>query len=724
MRRFFISLFIILLSISTQIGYAQKVDVYSRPLQSERSRDYDVIHYLIKLWFDEEAKTFWGENTITISPFKDGFTECVLDAETFTVTSVKDENGKSLKFEQPPHQLIINFSKQYNYEDTLSFTVFYSAKNPSVDSTKFGMSKRYALGLSFIEESPDNPSLIQALSFPTGARHWYPCYDHPNDKTTQEMIVTVKSEYKALSNGRLVSVKEDKKKRTKTFHWNQDLPHPTYLSVLVAGPYEVIEDSLGSLPINYWVYKKDLKDAMRSFHKTPEIIAFFNKEFGCDYPWAKYDQITIPGIGGGSECTSATIIGQTTIHDERAEQDFPSHWLVAHEAAHQWWGDLITLRDWGHTWLNESFGTYFDYFYTKHELGEDEGALNLLNKKNSYLYEAHNRYIRPIVFHCWDYPVQNFDRHTYPKGAAVIHMMRWILGEKPFQKTISHFLHKHAFHPVDTHDFLTAIKEATGQNFDWFFEQWLFKPGHPVFDVSYSWDPDSKNIQMKITQVQNTSKGIPIFKTPVIISIVTPEGKKSEKVWLKERVEEFAFSCDQKPLMVRFDEGNYLLKEWTFEKSVDELLYQLKNDDVIGRMWAASELGKFKGNPRVTDALIHSAKNDPFWAVRRDAVYSLSGVQDEKHIEFLKSKAKDENSKVRAAALDRLGNLKRAELVYFFKERFENDDSYVARAEALRAIGKCGSKSQMSFLEKAAKMKSPRNVLKRAAEWAIGQINK
>lgn len=722
LRRFV--LFLIGIIVISQFFFAQKMDVYERPLQSERSRNYDAIHYRVQFRFDESQKTFWGENTIRISPLTDNFTNCILDAETFTVTAVEDINGKRLQFKQPEHKLVVEFPEAYQYGDTIIFTVSYKSENVKADPTKFGMRKNYAIGLTFVDETPNNPRLIQALSFPTGARHWFPCYDHPNDKATQEMIVTVRKDYKVLSNGKLLSVKENKSNKTKTFHWLQDLPHPTYLSTLIAGPYVVVEDSLGSLPINYWVYPKDEKDALRSFRKTPEIIQFFNQEFGYKYPWAKYDQITVPGIGGGAECTSATLIGQSTIHDEKAEKDYPSHWLVAHETAHQWWGDLVTLRDWGHTWINESFGTYFDYIFTKHDLGEDEGAVNLLNKKNSYLNEAQNRYIRPIVFHQWEYPGQNFDRHTYPKGASVIHMMRWILGETPFKKTISHFLNKHAFKPADTHDFLTAIKEVTGKNLDWFFEQWLFSPGHPVFDVLYDWDSDSKMLSIRIEQVQDTTKKIPIYKTPLRLGIVTESGKRVEKVWLKSQLEEFQFICDKKPLLVRFDEGNYLLKEWTFEKSKEELLYQLKNDDVIGRMWAARELEKFNEDPSILTDLIKIASDDKFWAVRLNAINAIGKFQGNVVFEILKKKAKDENSKVRAAAFRILGDKNQSDLVPFFMERFEKDNSYVAQAEIIRAIGKCGDKSMIKFLKIVEKMKSPRNVLKNAATWAIQEINK
>jgi len=711
-------LFIFMISL---MSYGQDIDIYDRPLQTERSRDYDAIHYRISLRFDEDRKIFWGENTITISPFSDGFTQCVLDAETFTVTSVQDAIGESINFEQSDGQLFLCFSESYDYDDTLSFTVCYNSEKAVADAKKQKRSRR-APGIAFFEASDDHPAIIEAISWPIGARHWYPCYDHPNDKSTQEVLLTVRNTYAALSNGRLVDVTEDEKNKTKTFHWLLDRPHSTYLSMFVTGPYAVIQDSLGSLPINYWVYKKDKKNGLRSFHKTPKVIAFFNEEFGYPYPWSKYDQVIQPGFGGGMECTSATLIGEGTIHDERAEQDFPSHGLVAHEAAHQWLGDLVTLRDWGHTWINEGFGTYFDYVFARYDLGDDEGAVNLLNKKNSYLNEAHNRYMRPIVFHHWDRPQQNFDSHTYPKAAVVVHMMRWILGETPFKKTISHFLHKHAFGPADTDDFLTAIKEATGQNLDWFFDQWLYKPGHPVFRVNYAWNEGTKHLNMRIAQVQDTSAGVPVFKMPVVIGIVTPQERSSHKVWLNNQVEEFHFPCEERPLMVRFDEGNYLLKEWTFEKSVDELLYQLINDDVIGRMWAATELGQCEADSRIVEDLMKSAKRDPFWAVRREAVNVLGGFGNANHISFFRQKAQDKNSKVRTAALRALGDLKQSKLVPFFKERFEKDDSYVAQAEALRAIGKSGKQSDQLFLRKAKDMKSPRRILERAADWALKQL--
>jgi len=695
---------------SIQFSLAQKIDVYERPFRYERSNDYDVLHYRLKLTFDLDNKTFGGENTVILTPFKDGFNKCVLDAEEFTVTEVINHRYIPLKFEQTEKHLTVYLARHYNYHDTVSFTVKYHGEG----STR---------GLFFSDESPRNPQMVSTDSWPNDARTWFPCYDYPHDKVTAEVIITADSKNKILSNGRLVSVTEDKKNNTKTYYWYQEQPHSTYLFMLAIGPFAVIEDSFGSVPINYWVYENDVEDAKWIFAKTPYMMDFFNKLYGYEYPWAKYDQVQTPTQGGGAEATSATILGEV-VHDRKAEQDYSWEGIIAHELAHQWWGDLITLRSWDHTWLNEGFGTYSDHLYKRYAWGEDEGAVDLLNKKNGYLREAHNRYMRPIVFNRYTRPHDNFDSHTYPKAAIVLHMLRFILGDEPFFRTLQHFLHKHEFQPVDTQDFMLAVKEVTGQNMDWFFEQWLYKPGHPFFEISYTYDDNAKKVKLKVIQTQDKWERVPIYKTPVIIGITTPDGKFSKKVWLKEKTEEFEFSVEQKPLMVRFDEGNFLLKEWTFNKSVEELLYQLKNDDVTGRMWAASELIKHGDDYNAINALIDCAYNEPFWAVRRDAVGALARLGREKDMEFFKAKCIDENSKVRAVCIRALGDLKKPELVDFFKECFEKDGSYLVQSEALRSLGKCGDKSLIPFLEEAAKMKSPRRVFRRAADWAIKEINK
>ncbi|MFA5816783.1 MAG: M1 family metallopeptidase [Bacteroidales bacterium] len=707
---------VLLFVLISNIAYGQKVDVYQRPIQVERSRDFDAIHYKIMLNVDLDKKRLTGENQVTMSPLNDQLSKCVLDAEYLVVSSIINRDGKKLSFEQKDNQVFIELNHSYNHIDTIQFTVKYTLDKPN-------------LGLRFIDESPTNPRLVSSDCFPNKARQWIPCYDYPNDKVTTEMIVTVDEKYKVLSNGRLVSVTDNRQPATgnrqpatKTWHWSQDLPHATYLINLSIGDYEVIADSLGSLPINYWVYHWHADDARRSFSKTPRMISFFSKLYGYNYPWAKYDQVITPYMGGGAEATTATLLGEGVVTDKNAEQDFSWERVIAHEIAHQWWGDLITLRSWEHTWLNESFGTYSDYLYTRNEYGEDAGAYDLLGKKNQYLNEAHNRYIRPIVFNQYDDPGDNFDSHTYPKGANVLHLLRYILGDETFFRTLSTFLHENAFKPVDTHDLMKTVKEVSGKNMDWFFEQYIFSPGHPVFEVTKSWDELRKTLKINIIQKQDSLPPVPIYTVPVNLGFSFADKKVVKEVWLKNKVESFEFAFDSEPLMVRFDEGNYLLKECTFKKDLKELLYQAEHDDVIGRLSAVDELKTFGGDQYAIKEWSKRAAEDSFWAVRQAALVNLARFSGKIHLDLINACTKDESSKVRQSAVRILGDLKDPALVKSFKKIFEKDNSYVVQAEALRSIGKCGGKKEIAYLAKASAKVSYRNVVGKAAADALASI--
>ncbi len=688
---------------------AQQVDVWNRPVQIERSRTCDFIHYRVSLTLDLDEKVFWGENRITLTPLADDVDRLVLDVEEIVIEAVTDAVGEELPFVQSDSSVAVTLQRVLSYGDTVDFTVVYRGDDPQE-------------GFFFDDAADDHPQMVSTDSWPDEARRWIPLYDYPNDKVTHEFIITVPEGNKVLSNGRLVGVSEDHDAGTTTWHWSQEQPHATYLFMLAVGPLTVIEDSLGSLRINYWVYPEDVEDARWIFAKTPRMIAFFSDLFEYPYPWAKYDQVTTPHVGGGAEATSATILGDGVIHDRRAEQDFSWETVIAHEIAHQWWGDLITLREWSHTWLNESFGTYSDYLWTRHESGEDEGAWALLGKKNAYLNEAHTRYQRPVVFNRYERPHDNFDSHTYPKGACILHQLRFILGDGPFFRTLSAFLHEHAFEPVDTHDFMKTIKDVTGQNMDWFFEQYILSPGHPVFEINSSWDETRGRIRLDVAQVQNRDHGVPIYRTPVQIGIVAASGKRVETVWLEHERDTFFFDSTEKPLLVRFDEGNWLLKEWTYQKSVEQLLYQVRHDDVIGREWAVRQLARVVDDPRVGEELAVAAKQDPFWAVRVAALEGLADMHGPESVPLLRQAAYDGNSQVRSVAIRVLGETEDPTLMPFFLDRFEADDSYQVQAEAVTAVGRAGNANQLDFLRRASLMPSPRDVIRRAAEWAMEEI--
>ncbi len=688
----------------------QTVDYAKKPLQSERSRSYDALHYLISLRLDLDRKSFEGSTTVTVSSLRDGLEACVLDAEEFTVTSVVSDYGTPLKFEQSDKELKVVLPRPAKFGEIVTFTCAYGGREPRQ-------------GLKFVDETPENPRLVWSDSWPDNVHHWFPCFDYPNDKATSEIVATVKAGLKVASNGRLVGVFEDPAARTVTYHWSQDLPHSTYLIFLAAAPYVIVRDSYRNLPVNYWVYPQDEAKARPTYGKTPEMIAFFSQLFGYDYPWQKYDQVSVP-LGGGAESTSATAMTSRIMVSAADEPDFSAIGIVSHELAHQWWGDLITLRSWGHAWMNESFGTYSDYLYFRHAMGDDEGAVNLQNKLAAYLREAHTRYIRPIVSDRYDKPEDVFDSHSYPKGALVLHMLRSILGDEIFFKTLSQFLHRYAFDAVDTADFIRSVKTVTGQNLDWFFDQWLFKPGHPMFDIRSEWDPARKAVRLKVAQVQDLAKGVPVFRVPVSVKVVTAGQAKIHRVWIREREETFEFPAETKPLLVRFDATNELIKEMTFPKETAELLYQLRSDDVIGRMAAAAELGAVQDQPGVPAGLSWSARSDPFWAVRRAAVEALARRPESDVTAVLKKACQDSNSSVRSAAVQALGASKDKRLAAFYKDLFGKDKSVRVRAEALRALGLTGDASLVPFLRESAAAPSHQNMIRRAAEEALKQLGK
>jgi aminopeptidase N len=686
-------------------SFGQTVDWSKKALQSERSRSYDALHYLIKIELDLEQKTFGGATTVTVASFREGLATCVLDAEEFTVKSVVSADGLPLKFDQTAKELTVQLPRPYKFGEELSFTCFYHGRDPKI-------------GLRFMPETTDNPRIVFSDSFPENVHHWFPCFDYPNDKVTDEIVATVKSGLKVAANGRLVSVIEDKVAGKVTYHWSQDLPHSTYLIFLAAAPYVVVRDSYGTLPVNYWVYPQDEAKVKPTYGKTPKMIEFFNRIYGYDYPWQKYDQVSVPS-GGGAESTSATAMTHRIMVDEKSEPDFTAIGIVSHELAHQWWGDLITLRSWAHTWLNESFGTYSDYLYYRYEKGDDEGAVNLLGKLNAYLREARTRYIRPIVSDRYDEPGDMFDSHTYPKGARVLHMLRSLVGDEPFFKTLSHFLHRYAFDTVDTADFIRSVKTVTGRNLDWFFDQWLFKPGHPVFEVKSEWNAASKVIRLNVAQVQDFSRGVPVFRVPVSIKLVSPGKTDIRKIWIEKREETFEFPFEEKPLLVRFDEDSVLVKEITFPKERDELIYQLGHDDVIGRMDAAGGLLAFKDDPQTAAALTTSLLSDPFWAVRKSALEAVAQLRVKDIPAVFKKACQDTDSQVRAAALVALGDLNDRAHLEFYKDLFQKDPSYRVQAEALTAIGKTGDPSAAPFLKQAAAVPSYRDLVRRAAETAL-----
>jgi len=718
------------LFIFSQLISAQNSDIYKRPFQSQPDFDLDVLHYEINLKINDHDKTFYGKTSIDFKVLKSKVDTVRFDTETFRVTRVEYDTS-SLSFVQADGSVMIIPDTPIYRDEERKYTIHYQSDGKIADPAEYNMGGVRVLGLGFFDQSEDNPALVQTHSFPEGARHWFPSNDHPADKATSSIITTVRSDWKVLSNGVLndkttnwkrlqngMRIRTEGSGDSTTYRWDLDLPNSTYLYVMVAGPFEVVQDYHGDIPMSYWVYPQDKENAHRSFHRTPEIMRFFEKEYGTPYPWPKMDQITIPGIGGGAESTTATILGEKTIHDEKAEKDYPSHWLVAHEAAHQWWGDYITMGNWHHAWLNESFATYGEYLYSSYLYGKDESKINLWKKKQSYLNEYKNRYSRPMVHPYWQYPNQNFDSHIYPRGAAVLHMLRQIVGDKTFKEFQEVFLNKYAYGNPVTDDLIKVVNEVSEKDLTWFFKQWVLSAGHPQLDIKTEWKGDELTVHINQTQIGR--KTPTKYYLPTTIAFFYKNEIVKKEIIIDRKRSIHRFKMKKEPLFVRFDPENDLLVEVNQNYSYNGLLSQLKRDNVIGRMEASKALKAYLEDPKTIRALKRSAVHDRSWFVRKAALESVAREMSSK--DFLIAFIREKNSQPRRVIVSEMSKYYPADAARLIRKYLDTDESYIVQAEMIRQLGRVGDESDIEKIEFYNKQWSPRKILRNASVKALAEL--
>jgi aminopeptidase N len=657
------------------------------PYQWPRDHDYDVEHYRIVLEFDWSKKSVIGETTITFRPFRSDLNEVEFDAGDMTINSVKLAQGSPLTFRyEGGEKLYVALDRAYPAGADVSVTIEYTAAPKK--------------GLTFItptEAEPHQPYQIWSQGESETNHYWFPCYDYPNDKATSELIATVEDKYQVISNGTLVSVLPNPKTRTKTWDWRLETPTSSYLISIIVGEFAEIGQSFKKIPVDSYVYRDELANGRLSFAKIAQMVAFFSEKTGCDYPYAKYSETTVRDFGGGMENISATTLTDRTVHDRRAALDVSSDELISHELAHQWFGDLLTCRDWGQTWLNESFATFFEALWTEHDKGRDDYLYEMLRNQQQAL-QAWNRGLRhPIVTDRYESPDSMFDVYTYQRGGAVLNTLRYLLGEELFWRAIHHYVEKYQAQTVETPQLIIAIAEATGQSLDWFFDEWVYKMGHPVFEITPLYDEAAKTLKLTVKQTQKPDDQRPwfrspdYFRTPVDIAVTTASGEKVQRVWLDQPEKEFTFALDSKPLIINFDRGNYLIKEARFDRSDDELTYQLLHDtDVTGRLRAAMEV-KTRRSETAEKGLAEAADRDPFWGVRLESVRGLSGLKTEGARRALLEAVKDPDSRIRREAIRGLATFKDPKLAGLYIGITKTDPSYFAVVEAARALGESGS---------------------------------
>src|SRR5262249_34457699 len=405
--------------------------------------------------------------------------------------------------------------------------------------------------------------------------------------------------------------------REKRYHWKLDVPHSCYLVTLAAGELTELTDEWDGVAVRYYVEPGREADARRSLGKTPQVLECFSSRFGMRYPYKSYSQVCVADfIFGGMENTTATTLMDQCLFDERAARDFDYESLVSHELAHQWFGDLVTCRDWGQGWLNEGFATYSEYIWREWGHGRDEAHMELLDWRHQYFEEDRRRYRRPIATNLYDEPIDVFDHHLYEKGGLVLHMLRGVLGDAPFWQALAHYLEKHRGGVVETRDLARAVEAATGRGVDWFFEEWVEKAGHPELEVAYGWDDERQLARFSVKQKQKTDKDTPLFRVPMHVRFRVAGADVTLPLEVKDTSEVFYFPLAQPPAQAIFDAGQPTLMSLSIDKPTPLWIAELAGaTDAADRIAAAEGLEK-QSSAEVVAALARSVGSDGFWGVR------------------------------------------------------------------------------------------------------------
>jgi aminopeptidase N len=662
--------------------------------------DFDTRHIALELRFDWEKEQAIGRETFIFSPLVDNFRNLDLDSANITVNTISLLPSTQLQFSDDPakQKLHITLDRAYQTNETVTLVIDYRTNGPQ--PRLLGL---VGVGLKFVKPTPEDPrrpKQIWSQGESEYNHYWFPCYDHPNDFFTSEVTATVEKPLSVISNGKLVDTKENRD-GTQTFHWKIDQPHASYLTSIIVGEYTPITSDYLGVPITSNVYPGELAEGKVTTARLAEMVKFFSEKTGVKYPYAKYAQTMVRDFPGGMENISATTQTDLMIHDQRAELDQTSDGLQSHELAHQWFGDYVTCRSWSDIWLNESFATYFQTMWDEYKLGRDDFLyLDIKANQDAYLtaWRAGNR--RPIVTKNYENPDSVFDTYAYPRGGAVLHMLRKNLGEQNWWRAINYYLRKYANQPVETSQFRIAIEESTGQAMDWFFDEWLYRMGHPVFRITQSYDDSAKSLKLKVEQIQKPDPDsqypqVTFFQTPAEVEIGTAAGTRIERIQIRPASEQtFTFKADSKPLLVNFDYHGTLIKELEFEKTTKELAYQLsKDEDPLGRIWALNQLGKKVKNSsdgdekqQITADIARALTADKFWGARLEAASALSDVSGDAARNALLAATKDPNARVRVRAVASLASLKDPSLAPVYSELLK-DQSYAVIRAAASALG-------------------------------------
>jgi len=678
-----------------------------------RSHDYDLVHQRIAVSsFNWDSVSFEGSVTTTLVALRPGLDSIILDEGALLAnTAVTDRRGAALRASRSGDTLVVFPASPVGFGDTLTFTVAYHGK-----VTNGG-------GLTYITSDGllHRPRQIWSQGEDHNNHLWFPTFDFPSDKMTWEVVATVPREDIAVSNGRLVSDVVRGAERTMT--WRQEQPSATYLVSLIVAPLVKIHDAWQGIPVDYYVYREDSSKAWRLFHVTPDMIGAYSALTGVRYPWAKYAQTTVADFFGGMENVSATTLVDW-LPDERAYQDRPwyQYDLIPHELAHQWFGDYVTTVNWANTWLNEGFAEFMPGQYWGRKLGAAAEQDYYANEYRSYLGIDRRR---PM-------PLASLgSNNIYPKGALVLEMLKHYLGPERFWASVHAYLTRNALGTATTDDLRQAVLDATGENLDWFWSEWMYQAGYPQFDVAATYDSAQHALTLTVKQTQTDSlkpdsSGLKftvpaVFRMPVTVRVGTAQGDVTRRVDITAREQTVTIpDVKSAPTMVIFDDGNRVLKSLSFEQPTAWLATQLQRDpDLWDREWVIEQLADRASDPAAASALADAAAHADYYLTRSEAVAALARFPAATALSALQAARGDTSAAVRVAAVEALGELGGADAAALARGAFEKDSSYEVRAAAVRALVQADSAHAHETITAALADSSYQDIIQNAAFRAI-----
>jgi aminopeptidase N len=605
-----------------------------------RDRFVDILHLKLDVTPDFAKRTVSGTATLSFKPIAKPLAKLELDSVGLTIDAITAQGAAVAEHVLTNEKLILIFKEPVAANAEASVSITYHAQ-PTV-------------GLHFrTAEMGFKRGDTQVWSQGEAEQHhfWFPSYDYPNMRFTSEVICHVPDGMEVVSNGSLIG-KEKDASGLNAWHWKQDKPHVNYLVAMAAGYFHKIEGRAGALPLAVLVPPSEKEQAENAFRDTEKIIEFYQREIGVPFAWDKYYQVyCLDFTAGGMENTSCTFQAARLLFQNDTEQLRSLHSLDAHETAHQWFGDLVTCRDWSHLWLNEGFATYYTALYAEKRDGRDAMLFEMWKNAQSVFAATDTK---PIVWRDYRDPMEQFGYRVYPKGAWVLHMIRSRLGPDLYRKGIRAYVERHRNGIVTTDDLQSVLEEQSGLSFDQFFDQWLYHGGVPELKVDYAWDAATKQVRLNVKQVQPLNPEVMLFRFDLPVRFfVKGRGKPLDfKVSAGKAEEDFYFPLPDAPELVRVDPDFTLLAKIEFQPPPEMLRRQLAGD-MIGRMLAVQLLGN-KKDAASTDQLKQVLNADAFHAVRSEAAKALKKISTSEARTALAQSLNQPDARVRREVVEAL----------------------------------------------------------------------